>query len=115
MMWSYSVLRLLVIRKSLRMALLQGKGRLIEGKKRAAICSKGSPARQTRLRPWGLTFVKTLRIRFPWVGEEGKLSTCNRASSLRQEMARPSIWIGRKLVRARINPLSYGEDNCRTR
>ena len=45
----------------------------------------------------GWMLVKTRRMRRPCVGEEGKLSTCRRVSSLRHEVTLPAISTGRKL------------------
>jgi len=53
-----------------------------------------------RGRPSGLTLVKTRRMRRPWTGEAGKLSTCIRVSSLRHDEAASAISAGRKLARA---------------
>ena len=55
--------------------------------------------RQARAFPCGFTFENTRRIRRPWTGVAGKLSMWSRVSSLRHELARPAISIGRKLVR----------------
>lgn len=89
----------LVTRRSRSTAALPGSGMRSRAANRRATLSKSSPTRHDLARPAGFTLLKTRRIRWPPTGVAGKLSMCSRVSSFRQELARPAISTGRKLVR----------------